>query len=510
MGIFTSPVREVHHGAYRHAGECLDAGATTLKNALVQTVIGLRACQGMAGTFPVGEDWAKAYDATARDLIMGTHNAAAMTAGLAALAKATEAIHENADLASHPTSDVQQNLPELPGVTQCVALPPSAFGGGTAPPAWWEVASRWLSGVVWPNADTAKLRAAATLWRQLADSYLQVQTEFNKSITHIKSNTSPEVEPAVKSLTDTTGDMTELAASCREVASSCDDFAQAIEKAHEALIAAGVQFLIETAAIEAIGALAGMFTLGIAELAAQGVEGARLAAVLDKIVLIILALERVGQLVRTRLAAAATKIGAPVISLSQRVANLRIVPPDFRNVYVGIPLFGVQRNIVRATFGVKGAWNADLRHIKPFTRYEVNGGQFIYETGVNGRIVKAKATLSKIVKNGPRDPAAQLRAGGAYRKPHDDGGHIFGRQFGGGAEDINYLAMKDSVNRINPREYGKLEDIWRKAIKGPPPQQVEVDVTPHYNNPLSTRPDMISVRYKIGNGKFISSTINNS
>lgn len=73
--------------------------------------------------------------------------------------------------------------------------------------------------------------------------------------------------------------------------------------------------------------------------------------------------------------------------------------------------------------------------------------------------------------------------------PGDQGGHIFGTQFGGPGEAINITAMRDTLNQVGARDYYNLEMQWRQlAEQG----QVQVKVDIAYPGD-SMRPESYSI-----------------
>ena len=77
---------------------------------------------------------------------------------------------------------------------------------------------------------------------------------------------------------------------------------------------------------------------------------------------------------------------------------------------------------------------------------------------------------------GDRNGHQQRIAGGPDRLPGDQGGHIFGTQFGGPGEAINITAMRDTLNQVGARDYYNLEAQWRQLAEQGGQVQVKVDI----------------------------------
>ncbi|SIL60294.1 Uncharacterised protein [Mycobacteroides abscessus subsp. abscessus] len=145
-------------------------------------------------------------------------------------------------------------------------------------------------------------------------------------------------------------------------------------------------------------------------------------------------------------------------------------------------------NHVSTESGGPGGWNQELNKPAPNTHYTVDD-QFRYTTDDLSRVGHAHADLDAN-SAGDRNGYQQRIAGGPDRLPGDEGGHIFGTQFGGPGEAINITAMRDTLNSVGNREYYNLEGDWRSYISEG--KQVSVDVEITYPGD-SRRPAMYSV-----------------
>lgn len=152
-------------------------------------------------------------------------------------------------------------------------------------------------------------------------------------------------------------------------------------------------------------------------------------------------------------------------------------------------------NHVSTESGGPGGWNQELNKPAPNTLYNVDD-RFHYNTDDQSRVGHAHADLdagSAADRNGYQ----QRIAGGPDRLPGDEGGHIFGSQFGGPGEAINITAMRDTLNSVGNREYYNLEGDWRTYLDEGKKVSVEVDIT--YPGD-SRRPAMYAVKtYVDGN-----------
>lgn len=135
--------------------------------------------------------------------------------------------------------------------------------------------------------------------------------------------------------------------------------------------------------------------------------------------------------------------------------------PEFDAITQNCP-FDNTKPIVPVQAGSRMGWNRNLiGQLQPNTIYQVTtqtppGGGFPaavyeYETDAQGRVIKARGILT--LGSADRYPSRQgdsvWRGDGAMhpnRDARDEGGHIFGAQFMGPGEDINYVPQNGIVN----------------------------------------------------------------
>ncbi|MCC5453125.1 DNA/RNA non-specific endonuclease [Rheinheimera sp. UJ51] len=144
--------------------------------------------------------------------------------------------------------------------------------------------------------------------------------------------------------------------------------------------------------------------------------------------------------------------------------------------------------------GSKGSWNKALNgKLEPNHKYKV--GEHLYETDDHGRVTRVSGVLhlTKRDRNTYQQGKSAKEGGIKDGLANDDGGHIIASVLDGAGEQINYVPMDSNLNR---GVWKQMENIWAKALKGPPPQQVKVDIQPVYEGE-SKRPVAFSVKYWI-------------
>ncbi|MDP0396731.1 DNA/RNA non-specific endonuclease [Tsukamurella strandjordii] len=121
------------------------------------------------------------------------------------------------------------------------------------------------------------------------------------------------------------------------------------------------------------------------------------------------------------------------------------------------------RNVAELTSGGKGNWTKELHKPKPDTTYIVDGGKFIYNTDSKGRVTETRGILSDLNKS-DRNGYQQGVSGRGDRLPGDQGGHLWGTQFGGPGEGINITAMKEGLNQAGKNSFYEIERQWAKQV----------------------------------------------
>ena len=280
---------------------------------------GLAGSGAMAGSDPAGTQWAASYDEAARGVHAVLIDLETASLKLAVMLQQTGFNHGMAESASDPTKSAPTPADPavyLPGKRAVPELP-SAQGGSTNPPAGWWLIEHTV-GYLWPNGHPDRLRAAATAWTTCADAVLGASYYLPEAVQGILDQQSPEVQDAFTVCNSMSEHLEDTAATCREVAKACADFADGIDKAHHDVEHELIVLLEWTAAIEAGGLIAGFFTAGLGEGAAQAAEAARVAATATRVGKII---QTVADLAGT-LARAISSVFSTIGKIAQRLLRI--------------------------------------------------------------------------------------------------------------------------------------------------------------------------------------------
>lgn len=160
--------------ASSHATVAGAATATASRTASLE----LRGAAGMAGWDSSGADWALAYDPIAGEVLAATgelalacgDTARALSASAGNYLRAEHVASLGASALIRPIIPTYIEETCMPGLPSAAAMHP-----GTPPPFGWDIVAG-LAGAVWPNADTAALRAASAAWDSLANNLESTRT----------------------------------------------------------------------------------------------------------------------------------------------------------------------------------------------------------------------------------------------------------------------------------------------------------------------------------------------
>jgi hypothetical protein len=299
-------------------------GVVDLMNALTDAIYG---CGGMAGTDTGGEEWAGQYDPAAAQLVEAGCTLGDALASMANLLNGSLVNHEGAEHGAllYPMAQTDGDAnPDHGTMSLSAPAPPSARGGTGDQPGWWHWIASHVEGLLWPDADTGKLRTAGKAWVAAADKLSGYQYSIDAAESAVLAETSPEIDDVLGACDEMRGHITDLAKAFTSVGKACNDYAQSVDDHHQEVEDELESFIEWTIAIEAGGAIVGFFTLGIGEGAAQAAEAAEVANAASKVVRILKDLIEFARTVVTTIRTALEAIGGLVLRL-EKFVNAKLV-----------------------------------------------------------------------------------------------------------------------------------------------------------------------------------------
>ncbi|MGX5773001.1 WXG100-like domain-containing protein [Microbacterium trichothecenolyticum] len=276
----------------------------------------------MAGDDPGGEQLAQGYDDMARDALQALSDIAVLANTMDRAIMQSGWNHAAAEEAAggKPAGGAFTVRPARTPVS--VAAPPSAFGGSDDTPEAWDVVKDFV-GMMWPNADTAKLRSAGATWDGVERDVRALATEIRQADDALTGLNSIELAKLRSEVGDFATDVSAAATDISEVGDLCREYAADVEEAHREVIQMLVQLAIEIAATVAIGAALSVFTFGASAVVAGGGITARIILVAQRIVTFLMKVSGTAARIVARLAAITARI-APLANRFQRTARIVI------------------------------------------------------------------------------------------------------------------------------------------------------------------------------------------
>lgn len=211
------------------AGEGLGAVISTLTAAL-------SACAGMAGDDPAGAALGRSYDSSAAKLVQAmvvTRN------GLCGLGYGVRMSAHNYSLAE-AQSDISGHGSPLPAPRSTGPIsagsPPSAVGTGDGPPAGWGWVAPFI-GMIWPSADSGKLRAAAAAWSAAGTQFAVAEIlGTGGPMGAIRGQQIPEGPAIDRAFTKAYSSTTGIVQQSQKIAAQLSGYAAKVDQVHAAIL----------------------------------------------------------------------------------------------------------------------------------------------------------------------------------------------------------------------------------------------------------------------------------
>jgi hypothetical protein len=266
---------------------------------------------GMAGNDDAGDTWSASYDQAAKTVMGVTADVINGSYKLASMLLLTGDNHKRADELSRMNHSgvPPQYLPKT--YTSSSVDPftlPASGGAGSDTPTGWSIVQH-LVGYAWPGGHQDTLRSTAKAWNTAADAIVEAGTPILGATAELLVQNSPEMDNAGIVARSMGTHLNDLATAYRSLGGACDSYATYLDTAHKDATDELISLLEWTAAIEAAGAVASIFTLGIAEAPTQVVEAGRIAATAA----------RIAEIIRTLITAARTVTEAITTAISRVV-----------------------------------------------------------------------------------------------------------------------------------------------------------------------------------------------
>ena len=288
----------------------------------------LASCGAMAGDASIAEEFAAAYDDAANACLAAVGDLVDAFSACGRLTEATLANHgraENRSVISGRTVFTGTPCPAGYVAVLSCSLPSSLGGDLAGLPGWASWILDQVEGFVWPDADTGRLRAAATAWRSAGHQVADLADYCATADRAFALLDSPEVPVATEVTTQLAQRCVTVGDQCAALAEACDGYADHVEEQRAAILDLVHDLLRDAVIIEGIGLVLGAFTGGATAAGATALNAARIAEAAPRLLRIIDTLRNL-----------AATCAAPIRLAATALADVRRELAVFRRVRITI------------------------------------------------------------------------------------------------------------------------------------------------------------------------------
>ena len=225
----------VDPGALDGAGATIITTADCIGSALAQLTGALSGSASMCGNDPVGAAMGRSYDTTAQSLLQAMTTARNGLINIGDGVRISAHNYSRAD-ASADVSGRGEPLPVPPSAGRIsLGTLPSAVGAGPDAPAGWGWVAEYI-GMIWPNGDPAKLRAAAAAWTTAGTALVTTESAVAGPMAVVGAQQIPEAEAIGAAFAESVRAANQVMSSVAALAGGLDRYATHIETTHGAII----------------------------------------------------------------------------------------------------------------------------------------------------------------------------------------------------------------------------------------------------------------------------------
>jgi hypothetical protein len=291
---------------------------TTAATRLIDT---LQECGGMAGDDSGGRDWATAYDRAAAATLRAAQDAINACYQVSSMFAQTARNYEAADSAStagvrHAIAAATSALPDDCTIGLALRVPSAAGGSGGGPTGWGLIDD--AVGYVWPNGHQDRLHRAASAWRSCGDRLWSLSEYAAVAAVPAMGHHLPEFDDMTTVCDGLYMHIREVASAQFALADACGELAHHLDVVHSEVEHELVSLVEWSAAIQATGFVASVFSFGTAEAPTQAAQAGRIAKTAA----------RVGQLIE-KFTAMARTVAQSINAVAERAeavaARVRVV-----------------------------------------------------------------------------------------------------------------------------------------------------------------------------------------
>jgi hypothetical protein len=210
-------------------GESLGSVISTLTSAL-------GGCNGMAGDDPAGAAFGRSYDKSAPKLLQAMATTRNGLCGMGYGIRLSAHNYSMAESMSNVSGHGEPLPVPHPSAPVSVGATPSAVGDGVGAPAGWGWVAPFI-GMIWPNGDSAKLRAAAGAWISAGTNFEVTEiTGGGGAMGCIGAQQIPEGPAIAAAFGDATRSAASILQQSVSIAGQLSTYAAKIDQVHAAIL----------------------------------------------------------------------------------------------------------------------------------------------------------------------------------------------------------------------------------------------------------------------------------
>lgn len=217
------------------AGKSVSTSVDGWGSSLSTLTASLSGTAGMGGQDPAGIVFSRAYDSSAKELLEAMVDVANGAGRAADGIRASATNYSRAEVNSN--IDGKGGIPLPPAVPTAqvkASTPPTAVGSDAGEPPGWFLVEPFV-GMIWPDGDSGKLRAAATAWSSVGSAFTGQQKGLSGAQATVSAQEIPERPKMGAAFTNIDSSVGEVGDHCATISQGLNSYAGKIDSVHTAI-----------------------------------------------------------------------------------------------------------------------------------------------------------------------------------------------------------------------------------------------------------------------------------
>lgn len=217
------------------AGKSVSTSVDGWGSSLSTLTASLSGTAGMGGQDPAGIVFSRAYDSSAKELLEAMVDVANGAGRAADGIRASATNYSRAEVNSNIDGRGGIPLPPAAPTAQVKAsAPPTAVGSDEGEPPGWFLVEPFI-GMIWPDGDSGKLRAAATAWSSVGSAFTGQQKGLSGAQATVAAQEIPEGVKMGAAFTNIDSSVGDVGEHCATISQGLNSYAGKIDSVHGAI-----------------------------------------------------------------------------------------------------------------------------------------------------------------------------------------------------------------------------------------------------------------------------------